>query len=143
MQLLCTVPQYSSHESGAPPSPPPAPDDDAEEELIAAELDACDALLADAPPAPHPGLVGSLAPGLVTMSFKRPGCSPVSSWSFAAPYTVCAARRRAVSRPRPTFTPPSARASIMSITYAGPLPERPVTASRSDSSSTTQRPTAS
>ncbi len=48
-----------------------------------------------------------------------------------------------MSRPSPTLTPPSASASIISITYAGPLPERPVTASSSDSSSTTQRPTAS
>ena len=39
--------------------------------------------------------------------------------------------RSAVSRWRPTFTPPSASASMMSITYAGPLPLRPVTASRS------------
>ena len=42
-------------------------------------------------------------PRLVTMSLSRPGCSPVSSRSFADPYTVCAASKSAVSRCNPTL----------------------------------------
>jgi len=41
------------------------------------------------------------------MSLRRPGCSPVSRSSLAEPNTVCAASISAVSRLRPTFTPPS------------------------------------
>ena len=80
-------------------------------------------------------------PGDVTLSFSRPGCSPVSSAILAAPNTVCAASCRAASRGSPIFTPPSASASMMRKTYAGPLPLRPVTASMSRSSTTTTRPT--
>ena len=48
-----------------------------------------------------------------------------------------------MSRDRPACTPPSASASITTMTNAGPLPESPVTASMCFSSTTTVRPTAS
>src|SRR5437870_4636257 len=82
-------------------------------------------------------------PGDATLSFNRAGCSPVSSTCLAAPSTVCAARVKAVSRGSPTLTPPSAKASMIWNTYAGPLPLRPVTASINRSSTTTTVPTAS
>src|SRR5437660_1856740 len=82
-------------------------------------------------------------PGDATLSFNRAGCSPVSSTCLAAPSTVCAARVKAVSRGSPTLTPPSAKASLIWNTYAGPLPLRPVTASINRSSTTTTVPTAS
>src|SRR5437867_4138493 len=82
-------------------------------------------------------------PGDATLSFNRAGCSPVSSTCLAAPSTVCAASVKAVSRGSPIFTPPSARASMIWNTYAGPLPLRPVTASINRSSTTTTVPTAS
>src|SRR6058998_1582576 len=81
-------------------------------------------------------------PGELTMSLSAPGCSPVSRRSFAAPSTVWVARVIAVARSRPMRTPPSASDSITIATYAGPEPDRPVTASRSSSPSTTTRPTA-
>ena len=56
---------------------------------------------------------------------------------------VCTASSMAISRDSPTFTPASAKASTISIRYAGPLPDRPVTASRWYSSTTTTRPTRS
>ena len=84
----------------------------------------------------------AVPPGLVTWSFSRPGCSPVSSTSLAAPSTVWAARAIATGRDRPTFTPPSASASMAMKTKAGPEPERPVTASRSGSSTMCAEPTA-
>ena len=52
-------------------------------------------------------------PGLVTWSLSTPGCRPVSSTIRAAPRTVCAASIVAMSRGRPTRTPPSERASII------------------------------
>src|SRR6185436_3767948 len=81
-------------------------------------------------------------PGELTMSLSAPGCSPVSSRSFAAPSTVWVARVIAVARSRPMRTPPSASDSITIATYAGPEPDRPVTASIISSPSTTTRPTA-
>src|SRR5439155_1628404 len=81
-------------------------------------------------------------PGELTMSLSAPGCSPVSRRSFAAPSTVWVARGIAVARSRPMRTPPSASYSITIATYAGPEPDRPVTASSSSSPSTTTRPTA-
>src|SRR5207244_7068068 len=81
-------------------------------------------------------------PGLDTMSLRAPGCRRVSSSSLAAPSTVWVASVIAVMRSSPIFTPPSARDSITRATYAGPEPERPVTASMRDSSRTTTRPTA-
>ena len=58
------------------------------------------------------------------MSLSWPGCLPVSRTIFALPSTVCAARAREMSRGRPARTPPSASASIMRNTYAGPLPDQ-------------------
>src|SRR5499425_1145843 len=81
-------------------------------------------------------------PGEETMSLSCPGWTPVSRTSRAEPSTVCAARVIAVARSRPIFTPPSASASMAIATYAGPDPERPVTASIALSSSTTTLPTA-
>src|SRR5215831_2897528 len=81
-------------------------------------------------------------PGELTMSLSAPGCNPVSSRSFAAPSTVWVARVIAVARSSPMRTPPSARDSITTATYAGPEPDRPVTASIISSPSTTTRPTA-
>src|SRR5438105_1593187 len=52
-------------------------------------------------------------PGLATMSLSTPGCDPVSSTILAAPRTVCAASAVATSRGKPTRTPPSLSASIM------------------------------
>lgn len=52
----------------------------------------------------------------------------------AHPSTVCAASCCAMSRGSPARTPPSASASIMTNTYAGPLPLSPVTALSSFSS---------
>mmetsp|Transcript_13593 Transcript_13593/g.21726 ORF Transcript_13593/g.21726 Transcript_13593/m.21726 type:complete len:212 (+) Transcript_13593:179-814(+) len=69
-------------------------------------------------------------PGDATLSLSNPGCSPVSSTIFAAPKTVCAAKFKATDLGRPMRTPPSAIASIIMYTYAGPLPLRPVTASK-------------
>mmetsp|Transcript_2947 Transcript_2947/g.7974 ORF Transcript_2947/g.7974 Transcript_2947/m.7974 type:complete len:226 (-) Transcript_2947:78-755(-) len=79
--------------------------------------------------------------GEVTMSFSSPGCLPVSSTILAAPMTVWAASFVATGLGRPDLTPPSDRASIMRKTYAGPLPLRPVTASRKDSSTDMVMPT--
>src|SRR6266850_35978 len=81
-------------------------------------------------------------PGELTMSLSAPGCMPVSSKSFAAPRTVWVASVIAVIRSSPIRTPPSASDSITMATYAGPEPDRPVTASISSSSRTTTRPTA-
>src|SRR5574341_735214 len=81
-------------------------------------------------------------PGELTMSLSAPGWRPVSRRSFAAPRTVWVASVIAVIRSSPIFTPPSASDSITTATYAGPEPDRPVTASSSSSSSTTTRPTA-
>ena len=67
-------------------------------------------------------------PGLATWSFSTPGCSPVAWHMAAAPLTVCTASCIATPRGSPARTPPSARASIIMKTYAGPLPLRPVTA---------------
>src|SRR5262245_22500799 len=79
----------------------------------------------------------AVPPGDVTMSLSRPGCSSVSSNSLAEPITVCAARRCALRRESPTLTPASASASRMRKMYAGPEPDRPVTASSRFSSSWT------
>mmetsp|Transcript_38228 Transcript_38228/g.53065 ORF Transcript_38228/g.53065 Transcript_38228/m.53065 type:complete len:206 (-) Transcript_38228:573-1190(-) len=87
----------------------------------------------------NPAMV--VPPGEVTMSFKAPGCLPVSITILDAPYTVCAARDMAMSRGRPARTPPSANASIITNTYAGPLPLSPVTASSSFSSTLWMTPT--
>ena len=46
--------------------------------------------------------------GVVTASFRSAGWSPVSKTTLAAPFMVCAARRVATSRGKPTFTPASA-----------------------------------
>src|SRR5215510_5330932 len=81
-------------------------------------------------------------PGLDTMSLRAPGCRRVSRSSLAAPRTVWVASVIAVMRSSPILTPPSASDSITTATYAGPEPERPVTASMRDSSRTTTRPTA-
>src|SRR5581483_4808767 len=81
-------------------------------------------------------------PGDDTMSLSAPGCRPVSDSSVAAPSTVCVASVMAVARSSPIFTPPSASDSITMATYAGPDPDRPVTASMWSSSSTTTLPTA-
>src|SRR5439155_7675408 len=81
-------------------------------------------------------------PGELTMSLSAPGCRFVSSRSLAAPSTVCVASVIAVTRSSPIFTPPSASDSMTTATYAGPEPDRPVTASISSSSITTTLPTA-
>src|SRR2546428_8003020 len=81
-------------------------------------------------------------PGEQTMSLTAPGWSPVSRSSVAAPRTVWVARVIAVIRSSPIRTPPSASDSITTAMYAGPDPDRPVTASISSSPSTTTRPTA-
>src|SRR5256712_4868290 len=81
-------------------------------------------------------------PGEQTMSLTAPGWSPVSRNSVAAPRTVWVARFIAVIRSSPIRTPPSASASITTAMYAGPEPDRPVTASIRSSPSTTTRPTA-
>lgn len=49
----------------------------------------------------------------------------LASLACAAPATVFAASASAVSRGRPAATPPSASASIMRYTKAGPEPDRP------------------
>ena len=85
----------------------------------------------------------AVPPGLVTPSLSMPGCWPLSMRSLAEPSTVCAASCSEARRESPTFTPASASASMMRKMYAGPLPERPVTASSCDSSSTTVSPTLS
>lgn len=77
------------------------------------------------PRAPHPCFRFRSAKNKRT---NKPGCVPVSSTIVAAPLTVCAASLRAVARGRPIRTPPSARASISTKMYAGPLPLTPVTA---------------
>src|SRR5213594_1547367 len=81
-------------------------------------------------------------PGEQTISLTAPGWSPVSRSSVAAPRTVWVARVIAVIRSSPIRTPPSASDSITTAMYAGPEPDRPVTASISSSPSTTTRPTA-
>lgn len=76
-----------------------------------------------------PAGAGAGAPaGEATESLRAPGCCPLSSTILAAPSTVWAARAWARLRGSPARTPPSARASIMRNTYAGPLPLRPLTA---------------
>mmetsp|Transcript_30273 Transcript_30273/g.81370 ORF Transcript_30273/g.81370 Transcript_30273/m.81370 type:complete len:215 (+) Transcript_30273:420-1064(+) len=72
-------------------------------------------------------------PGLVTWSLSSPGCLPVSRTMVAAPRTVFAASCVATGRGSPALTPPSLSASMNWNTYAGPEPDRPVTASRSAS----------
>ena len=51
-------------------------------------------------------------PGLDTMSFRAPGCIPVSASKCAEPSTVWVASVMAVARSRPILTPPSASDSI-------------------------------
>src|SRR5207245_2190286 len=85
----------------------------------------------------------AVPPGLVTPSLSMPGCWPLSMSSLALPSTVCAASCMEARRESPTFTPASASASMMRNRYAGPLPDRPVTASSCDSSRTTVSPTES
>ena len=80
--------------------------------------------------------------GVVTASFSMAGCSPVSTTIAPAPRTVCAASLSATSRGRPILTPPSASASMTMYRNAGPLADRPVTASMWRSSSTSVWPTA-
>mmetsp|Transcript_27566 Transcript_27566/g.51217 ORF Transcript_27566/g.51217 Transcript_27566/m.51217 type:complete len:364 (-) Transcript_27566:194-1285(-) len=80
-------------------------------------------------------------PGDVTPSFSCPGCLPVCRTISAAPFTICAASCVATALGRPHRTPPSERASMNWNTYAGPDPERPVTASRFDSVTSTATPT--
>ena len=58
------------------------------------------------------------------------------------PRSVWSTRMRAVSAVSPTSTPASIRASASRNTYAGPEPERPVTASRCFSGTRTTTPTA-
>ena len=61
-------------------------------------------------------------PGLHTASFMAPGCVPVARCSCAVPAIICAARRYAVARGRPFFTPPSASDSRNMAAKAGPHP---------------------
>ena len=63
------------------------------------------------------------------MSFSSPGCLPVSSISFALPSTACAANLYACALGIPSATAASAIASRNINTYAGELPETPVTTS--------------
>src|SRR5690606_13672757 len=79
--------------------------------------------------------------GDVTRSRRTAGWSSPSRTILAAPSTVCAASVKATGRGSPAATPPSESASMTVKTYAGPLPERPVTASMSDSSTLTAVPT--
>ena len=58
----------------------------------------------------------------------------------AAPWNTCAAICSATWRGSPIITPPSAIASIITYTKAGPLPPRLVTASITLSSTPMQRP---
>src|SRR5262245_13537479 len=81
-------------------------------------------------------------PGLATISLRAPADNPLSSNILAEPYTVCAASRLATSRGNPMRTPPSLRASIRTATYAGPLPESPVTTSSNFSGTAIALPTA-
>src|SRR6201996_8112758 len=66
------------------------------------------------PPSSSSRMPSTVQPaGVVTASLSSAGCEPVSSTILAEPKVVCAASRVAVSRGRPTFTPASARASMM------------------------------
>jgi len=73
-------------------------------------------------------------PGEHTLSFSSPGCLPELSTISAAPFTVSAAYKSALSLGRPQRTPPSERASMNKYTNAGPHPERALAASISFSS---------
>src|SRR5579863_2389320 len=74
-------------------------------------------------------------PGEVTCLRKAAGASPDSNAIRAAPKAVCNVSCRAASGGRPRPMPASSRSSISRKKYAGPLPERAVTASIRDSSS--------
>ena len=81
-------------------------------------------------------------PGEHTPSLISPGCMPVSSWSRPVPTAVWLARRYAVARGRPCFTPASAIASIIIATNAGPQPEIAIAAPISREGSVSTAPSA-
>src|SRR5262245_42917895 len=80
-------------------------------------------------------------PGDVTVARSVSGASPLSASSAAAPISVWRTSASAWSRVRPTITPASIIASASRNRYAGPEPERPVTASRWGSDTRTTVPT--
>ena len=71
--------------------------------------------------------------GEQTMAQRSLGLLPDCFTSSTLPSMVPRASLRATSRVRPALTPPRVRPSMNSKTYAGALPERPVTASMRDS----------
>ena len=71
--------------------------------------------------------------GEQTMAQRSLGLLPDCFTSSTLPSMVPRASFKATSRVRPAFTPPRVRPSMNSKTYAGALPESPVTASMRDS----------
>ena len=82
-----------------------------------------------------------MPPGEVTASRSSTGCSPDSRSIRALPTAVCTMSSAATARGRPNRMPASIIASTRKKKYAGPLPDRAVTASCCDSGTRTTLPT--
>jgi len=81
-------------------------------------------------------------PGDVTAARNAAGPSSLWASNVAEPSSVCSTSFSDTSRVNPTSTPASIIASATRKTYAGPDPDRPVTASSADSLTVTTIPTA-